>query len=150
MGELMTVRDFAESIGAKNGTVKRWVHEGMPVRRSGHVVRVDPAEAQAWIAARPRLYSVTFNRRSVVYFARRDDGAIKIGFTSDVQRRLREIRKEERLTSTPVLLATFDGDKRLELMLHERYARHRIDGEWFHPSEELEALIDCLARGAAA
>lgn len=33
---ILTLKQFSAEVGAKYGTVKRWVHEGMPVIRGGH------------------------------------------------------------------------------------------------------------------
>ncbi|MDE2107377.1 MAG: GIY-YIG nuclease family protein [Patescibacteria group bacterium] len=146
----MNGKEFSEYLHVPHGTVKRWLHEGMPaVRRVGGVskprqVQIDPVVAEAWVNARyPN--SISVNRTSVVYFVRRgSDGAIKIGFTSDIERRLRELRAET--ADTIVLVAVFAGDKKKELRLHERFAPHRLspDAEWFCPHSDILGFIDRL------
>ncbi|XXX79291.1 GIY-YIG nuclease family protein [Sorangium sp. So ce134] len=132
--ESMTIEAFAHAIGVKLGTVKRWGWEGMPVKRR----RVVPRDAIRWIV-KHRKDSIAFGRKSVVYFVRDHAGRIKIGLSSDVQRRLVEIRK---MVNGPVeLLGTIEGDKEVELALHERFASDRLEGEWFCASEAVMAAI---------
>jgi hypothetical protein len=129
-------RAFAEAIGVRLGTVKRWIHEGMPVRGT----RVHVKDATAWVREH-HGDSVAFNRRAVVYVAQRDgDGAVKIGWTSDLARRLHELRRD---TQVDVLvLAALPGDKPVEQRLHERFAPKRLDGEWFAvPAAEAVAAL---------
>lgn len=124
----MNGRRFAEHIGVAHGTIKRWLHEGMPCRRTGREVWITPGEASGWVTSRyPN--SVAVRRVSVVYVAVRDDGAVKIGFTSDVKRRVEELRKESR--AAVQLVACVPGGKPRELSLHARFETARLDGEWF-------------------
>lgn len=141
----MNGRAFAASIGVAHGTVKRWLHEGMPSRRERHRTWIEPAAAQTWIEARRK--SIAFHRKAVVYLAQREDGAVKIGWSSDVVRRLRELRRDARMPVS--LLACFPGDKPAELLLHERFAADRLDGEWYRPSDVLSSFIATLGRSAA-
>lgn len=134
---------YAARIQVRAGTVKRWRHEGMPALMIGEFVRVRPDEADAWVKEH-HAASVAFGRSSVVYVARRDtDSAIKIGWTSDVERRMKELRKEG---GSVVLLAVLPGDKPDELRLHEQFAAHRLDGEWFAVAAE---NVVAALRGAA-
>lgn len=129
-GEMNGVR-FARHVGAAHGTIKRWLYEGMPARRDGHHVWIDPEAAEAWIDARYKgRKPLAIGRHSCVYVARRlNDDAVKIGFATDVMRRIAELRKES--GSAVELAACLPGGKPDELRLHERFAIHRIDGEWF-------------------
>lgn len=138
---------LAEDLGVAHGTVKRWLHEGMPCERISHQTRINPAAARAWIAERYPS-SIAFDRRAVVYFVQRDsDGAIKIGWTSDLERRLRELRRDARCLVQ--VLACFIGAKPDELALHARFADERLAEEWFHPSDRLLTFIVSLGRSAA-
>lgn len=136
----LTSKDYAARIQAKLGTIKRWIHEGLPVERRGPVVRIDPDKADAWVKQHhPK--SIAIGRESLVYIAQRDsDDAVKIGWADDVERRLRELRKIE--YCQVCLVAAVPGDKVLEQALHRRFAPKRLDGEWFavSPSEAFSAL----------
>lgn len=89
-------------------------------------------------AARPKQES----RQSFVYFIRCGQGAIKIGRAFDVHARLRELQvgNPERLE----LLHCLDGGSNLEATLHQLFAKHRLQGEWFSPAPALMALIEDL------
>lgn len=125
----LSLRGYAARVKVKYGTLKRWHSEGLPSIKVGDLVRVVPATVDAWIVEHhPK--SVAFGRQSVIYIAQRvRDEAVKIGWTSDVERRLRELRKVE--SDGVVLLAAFPGEKRDESALHELFAKYRLEGEWF-------------------
>lgn len=146
----MNAKRFAERINVAHGTVKRWLHEGMPARRDEHHhhVWIDSEAAGRWIAERFKgRKTIAFERRSFVYFAEREDGAIKIGWSSDVLRRIAELRKKER--TTVQLLACYPGDKPDEQRLHGVFATSLIGDEWFRPDEDLMAFIEALRERAA-
>lgn len=54
---------------------------------------------------------------------------VKIGFTKQLARRLNAIRTGSGRTLT--IVTTFRGSRDDERALHERFGRHRIEGEWF-------------------
>lgn len=134
----LTYRDFAENIGVPVGTIKRWVHEGMPTRRMGPRVVVNEESARRWIAERGRKIG---QRKGWVYFARADDGLIKIGFTSDLPRRMAELGT--------IHLASFEASMGLERALHRAFAGDHDHDEWFRPSTVLIAFINTLSEAAA-
>jgi hypothetical protein len=138
----VTTNEFAKSINVRPGTVKRWVAEGMPVRRLGsRAVVVNPETAQAWVAEH-RAGSVAHSRTPVVYIAQAANGLVKIGFTSDLKRRLTELHSD---AASPVeYLFTAPGDKRLEMLLHSQFADVRERGEWFRCEGNLASIIEAL------
>ncbi len=147
MPNTMALKAYAESIAVRYGTVKRWVGEGLPVVHAGTVVLVRTDLAKEWVED-CRQGGVAFARKAVVYFAEREsDHAIKIGWTSNVGRRLSELRKDE--GTDVILLAAIPGDKLTELAMHERFAADLIELEWFRPSERLVEFISGLGRSAA-
>lgn len=143
----MNAKQYAERLGIPHGTVKRWRHEGLPGRIKNRRVEIDIAAADTWVKEHhPR--SIAFDRSSVIYVVSRgSDGAVKIGWTSDVERRVRELRKETH--DTIAILAMLPGDKPNELRLHARFAAERIDGEWFRRSSAIDAFLDALREVAA-
>lgn len=142
----MTIEGYAIRIGARYGTVKRWVSEGMPALRVAGLVRIDPKEADEWVKAH-RSGSVAFERQSLIYIARREnDGAFKIGWSSDVTRRLSELRKAHKSVA---LVAAFPGDKPEELRIHKRLKSFHLGGEWYSPAPEIDELLKTLREVAA-
>jgi hypothetical protein len=77
----------------------------------------------------------------VVYAIEGAMGHVKIGTTTDLSSRVRELQ-----TGSPVtlrVLAVCPGDRALEAALHRAYARYRVSGEWFAlPEAERQALLD--------
>lgn len=84
----------------------------------------------------------------VVYFVQAGgaDGAIKIGWSGDVDRRVPELQtaNAEKLT----LLATTPGTLLTEKAYHTRFNSARMEAEWFRPIPELLCTINTL-RGLA-
>lgn len=144
-GELNGVR-FAESFGVAHGTVKRWLTEGLPARRDGHRVWITPDEGRRWVSVRyPR--TIAINRQSFVYVARRlGDGAIKVGFTSDVVRRLNELRKLQR--DAVELVACWPGKKPEELAIHASLSGAALGEEWFFSGDIVDAFLNSLRKAA--
>lgn len=128
-------------LGCPHGTIKRWLLEGMPARRTtDRKVWIQPEEAREWVSTRFPKGSLALRRASSVYIAQRVDGPVKIGWTSDVLRRVAELRKES--NQNVVLAACLPGTKSTELSLHSRFADRRLEGEWFDidVSDAIEAL----------
>jgi hypothetical protein len=74
---------------------------------------------------------------SRVYFARDvATGAVKIGTSTCVPRRLRALGKKVEL------IATVRGGYQVEALLLQLFAHARIRGEWFHPVPELLEHIE--------
>lgn len=84
---------------------------------------------------------------SGVYFIRRgDSGPVKIGFSANVRKRIRSLQTG---SAEPLkLLAVAEGGEQTERFLHEQFARHRLEGEWFSPDASLLALIADLVNKA--
>lgn len=125
----LSLKDYAGRIQVRHGTVKRWASEGLPCVRAGNVVRVDPELADAWVREH-HADSVSFGRAGLVYVAQRDtDAAVKVGWTSNIEQRLRDLRKESR--ASVCLVGALPGDKPRELRIHKALREHRIEGEWY-------------------
>lgn len=89
---------------------------------------------------------------TIVYFAGDEPTAsIKIGQTTDLARRLGELRSGvSRLRPAFRYLATMPGTVNDELSLHELFDAQALGGEWFSPSDELLALIGSVRAGGYA
>lgn len=72
-----------------------------------------------------------------VYFLQMDnaDAYVKIGYSNNINGRVADLQ-----VSSPydiVLVDRLPGDRELERNLHRRFARYRVRGEWFRPSQEI-------------
>jgi hypothetical protein len=81
-----------------------------------------------------------------VYFIERElDHAIKIGFSTEPEKRLRALMTA---AGPCELLHTIPAPMRHESELHARFEAHRIDGEWFRPHPDILRLImDAINEG---
>lgn len=80
------------------------------------------------------------SRGWVYFFHDEREGLIKIGYTANVERRLRQIENARR--SRLIVLGACRGTFADEQTLHDQFSATRIDGEWFRETPELLALID--------
>ena len=74
-----------------------------------------------------------------VYYLRADNGAIKIGYSTNADKRFSSIS-----TASPLgleLVAQEQGGLKLERQRHERFRGDSIRGEWFYPSDGLNEHI---------
>ena len=80
------------------------------------------------------------NQGGFVYFIGSPRGGpVKIGFSAAPRRRLGELQ-----TASPVrleILGLVSGTREMEQEFHERFAKHRLNGEWFEPCSELLDFI---------
>jgi hypothetical protein len=78
----------------------------------------------------------------VIYFIRNvTTGHIKVGFTDDPQKSLRELQAGS--SDKFELMKTIEGDEAAEAALHEEFAAVEVDGKWFKPAVH---LIEYIAR----
>lgn len=76
----------------------------------------------------------------VVYFVRAgSDGLIKIGTTSDVEKRLAKMQTDSGVDL--VLIGVLTGGQELERKLHEQFSLYRARGEWFFPHSEILTFV---------
>jgi hypothetical protein len=84
----------------------------------------------------------------VIYFIQdKTTGAIKVGWSKNPKRRLGTLQ-----TATPnelVLLGTVQGGLEHEAGLHDRFAQHRLQGEWFRGTI-LAEVLQVIARETAS
>lgn len=87
--------------------------------------------------ARPDVPAV-----GLVYFLRAPGHAVKIGFTTNLSERVRTIQH-----SCPcrlILVGCLHGDLDLERLMKQRFAEHRLHGEWFD-ERILPDVLDLVA-----
>ena len=67
-----------------------------------------------------------------VYFIHAaDHGKIKIGTSKNPLKRMADLQAACGPLATLKLLGSIDGSYAVERLLHERFAAHRVSGEWF-------------------
>lgn len=75
-----------------------------------------------------------------IYFIQQgNDGPIKIGLSTDIQRRWFELQQVSDLPLS--VLGIVDGHRHTEHLLHGRFSQDKVYGEWFAPSPELIEYI---------
>lgn len=135
--------------------------DGRDVRRS--LMTPDPIEAakrldemkREALAAKPasdairREFIAELRRRrracgrSVYFVQAENGGAIKIGYSVNPEARLARMQGTA-LGAKLRLIAKIDGGPEIEQLLHERFAKDRLNGEWFRPSMRLRRFIAAL------
>jgi hypothetical protein len=81
----------------------------------------------------------------VVYFIQEGGGAIKVGWTSDMERRLETFRTSN--SSDLTVLLTLPGSMALERAIQSKISSHRIRGEWFRPHADVVSIMSVLRDG---
>ena len=79
---------------------------------------------------------------SYIYFIQRDDGAVKIGITTDMYHRISALRTEH---GNIKLLGVVAGGRVKERILHLCLSEARLDGEWFKMTDEIKDIIEQYA-----
>jgi hypothetical protein len=109
----------------------------LPTRRK--LAALDAQNAWAVIAA--AMTGVMRNAGFVYIIEAVGTGRVKIGRATDVFKRIESLQ-----TSSPFPLklraAWSNGDPQLEQKLHARFAKERVQGEWFEIPPELAAMIE--------
>ena len=84
-------------------------------------------------------------KRGAVYFLRADGkGNVKIGFTTDIDNRIKTLSTGH--FSNLILVAIVPGVPADERELHKRFAKYRVRGEWFKVIGELKTYLASLPK----
>ncbi|MGE8037957.1 GIY-YIG nuclease family protein [Lysinibacillus sp. NPDC093692] len=88
------------------------------------------------------MYFTLSNSDDVYFIQSANDGPIKMGSGTSVQRRLKELQtaNPEELT----LLHCTTGGKRFEFYLHEKFRKYNKRDEWFFPNIKIIKYIEKL------
>lgn len=88
------------------------------------------------------------DRSDYVYFIKNKHAdLIKIGRSYNPQKRFFQIAKEVMSIEATIELNCSTNSASLEKHLHKYFAKSRIEGEWFIPTQELEDLIHEIKAG---
>lgn len=132
----LTLQELSHHLCLGEGVILEMVEDGelpAPEKRSGKVV-------WCWQDVEGAMVNGAANTRCVYFIEMQD--FIKIGFTTNIRRRLYQIKRG--LPYQVKLLHQMPGDFDLELDIHRRWNHLRYDGEWFHKSPDLLDFIERL------
>jgi hypothetical protein len=104
------------------GLLRWWQHEGDQIYKEIH--------------ERRQQYQVS-STFGVVYFARRSDGLIKIGFTTRPQQRYDRLAEQQGERLTILHEVETDTPFELEQVAHKVFAEFCVKGEWFNIPENI-------------
>lgn len=159
MTQLLTRREAAAYCGVSLSTFSLHVRPGLTPKRVGRRVLFRRSDVELWLSlqgavgveSKPPEPSPLLDAACAIicadkqrlYLVRRPDGAIKIGVSADVTRRVKALTCA---AGHPLeLVADVPGGLVLEEALHRRFASSRLIGEWFRPNAELRLLAAALA-----
>lgn len=74
----------------------------------------------------------------MIYFLKRADGLVKIGFTGNYHKRFYQLQSEHGELEH---LGWIEGDMPAEKEMYKFFAEYRVEGEWFKYSEFMEAYL---------
>lgn len=81
--------------------------------------------------------------KGYVYFVQgMSGGAIKIGYSTDPESRLRALQTS--YPDTLKILCLIPGNERKEKSYHDRFYKYRLNGEWFTPDKFILDVIEQL------
>lgn len=88
-----------------------------------------------------RLYVATHALSTVYFIAAPDAGMIKIGKTTNLEKRLATLRTMSPVTLEPI--CTIDYDDNMEARIHRHLSEYRSHGEWFFADKPVLDFIRC-------
>lgn len=97
---------------------------------------------QAAKAAKKAMPACPPPQTALVYFVGAEVGPVKIGHSRNIPKRIKDIQWGS--PQKMELLAVAPGGQRAEARYHKRFFRHRMHGEWFSRTPEIEREIDKL------
>lgn len=75
----------------------------------------------------------------MVYFMKAGQ-RVKIGYTTGLKKRVADLQTA--IADRIIVLLTIPGDQTLERLLHEKFAKYRLQGEWFDAGPEITLFIN--------
>lgn len=141
----LTQNDVAEIVGCSSKAaccIMRAIRR-FRLGTYSHELRVSNEQLSQWLRAMsdatPLDLAWVSDDAFVCYFAGDANGAVKIGSSCNVRRRLEELQKHN---SMPIrLLAAFDGGEATEAYYHGRFRQLRLHGEWFRIDGKLSQFL---------
>lgn len=150
--KMMTVREVAEILGVNIRTIQQYVKELFPEKvRNGYTTYLNEMQITAikkemmptWIKKPEKKYKETN-----IYFILSENGKIKIGRTTDIKKRFKNIRLISPC-QLKLLYVIENTSYTLENEIHLKFKHLRSHGEWFYFSDEIKKYIsECEDRNA--
>lgn len=75
----------------------------------------------------------------MIYFVQAATGHIKIGYATNIKKRLAELQVSQPAELT--LLGVREGGRAVEAEMHRRFSEHHAKGEWFYPADGILQYI---------
>lgn len=105
--------------------------------------KVQTKSAKPEKEAKPVVVANPYDPLGWIYFiTNENEDVVKIGFTTNRSMRLHDLQTGNH--SRLHMECSFPACKSVEAMLHERFSKDRISGEWFYLTDEIEELWDDL------
>jgi len=149
--EVLSSGEAAKLLGVTRGAVGRLCADGVLADAfvtGGRHWRIPRASVLALLPAPPVADQPVPVKGPYIYLLEAPSlGLVKIGTATNVKQRIAGLR-----TMLPIdveLVAVFDGGLAEERQLHQRFAQHRVRGEWF-ASEPVKAALCSEAVGGGA
>lgn len=80
--------------------------------------------------------------KSVYFIKSKHTNLIKIGYATNTFDRIKQLSAGN--TDRLILLKEIKGGKKKESELHKKFSKHRKEGEWFYPAQEILDFIDSI------
>jgi hypothetical protein len=112
---------------------KRWEKEEK--RKEREAVKLAKVQEKAAEPSNPRGMYVYFVQAG-------ENGPIKIGFSTDPDRRIKALRTA--MSEELIVLKVVKGGRQLEKTLHDRFSEIHRRGEWYEPTTELLEFVNGL------
>ena len=87
--------------------------------------------------------SNTLNSTNTYIYAITNGTDIKIGYSSNVKRRLKQLNTGSSINL--YVLCTFKGGRELESEIHSMFKKIRYNGEWFKADKELLEYLNSMS-----
>jgi hypothetical protein len=133
-----------DEIATQFGVSPRLLRACVFVRRSGRedLIRAVMDGEMAAVTAASLAVSDVEVREFVYFCSGKTTGLIKIGWTFDPVRRVKDIQRmsPDRLQ----MIGFIPGSRELEKMIHEYLSKFRVHNEWFDPQPPVVSLIQDL------
>ncbi len=136
-----------EAEGRSKYFTSKKVVRGLIAEGLARVVQDEPLVIATYNTNRPgydKLTGMRGNRVSGYVYVIWVDGYFKVGASKDIKKRLRTINTHTPHEITVYAIFQVSDMFALEGLLHGRYSKYRVKGEWFKASKKLSSEIAAI------